>query len=159
MDGTRSPPFILSSEKVHLYHALLIALNQMLVKRANCRVFNLGVRLAVLLAACLGPLALADDGLPDIILAGGDSAQTPSEDALGEGFLCIRGRLINEGIECPSLRGEDTKLYTLAGDIGDFGVGDEVCVCGTSGGLSFCMQGTTIAVTSISSSSDKRCST
>ncbi len=70
-----------------------------------------------------------------------------------------RGRLINEGIECPSLRGEDTTLYTLAGDIGDFGVGDEVCVCGTPGGLSFCMQGTTIAVTSISSSSDKRCST
>jgi hypothetical protein len=121
-------------------------------------VFKLWVRLAVLLAACLGPLALADEGAPEIIWAGGDSAQTSSEDAPGEGFLCVRGRLTGEGIECPSLRGEDTTLYTLAGETGEFGVGDEVCVCGTSGGLSFCMQGTTIAVTSIASSSDQRCS-
>ena len=90
-----------------------------------------------------------------MLLAGGDAVVVPPNEG---DLICLRGRLTDEGVECPALRSEDQVLYTLAGDTGDFEVGDEVCVCGTTGGLSFCMQGTTIAVTSISSSSDKRCS-
>ncbi|MFW5951534.1 MAG: DUF5818 domain-containing protein [Gemmatimonadota bacterium] len=69
----------------------------------------------------------------------------------GEGAETIRvvGELTGEGVECPALRADDGTLYTLAGDIGDFGEGDRVEVEGTTAEASFCMQGTTIQVETI----------
>jgi len=64
---------------------------------------------------------------------------------LGAGSaLCVRGKLTDEGIECPALRSDSGELFTLVGDLNGFQNGDEVIVCGTIAGVSICMQGTTI---------------
>jgi len=68
----------------------------------------------------------------------------PSDAAPDE--ICVRGRLTDEGVECPAMRGSDGKLYTLVGDAAPV-VGGEVCVCGRVAELSSCMQGMTIVVT------------
>jgi len=64
----------------------------------------------------------------------------------GETF-CILGTVTGEGVECPAIRGADGNLYTLVGKVGELAPGETVCVCGTAAGVSYCMQGTTIAVT------------
>jgi Protein of unknown function (DUF5818) len=58
--------------------------------------------------------------------------------------ICVKGRLTEEGIECPALRTDEGNLFTLIGDLGDFHSGDDVFVCGTVSAQSICMQGTTI---------------
>jgi LysM repeat protein len=60
--------------------------------------------------------------------------------------VAITGTLTREGVECPALRGDDGRLYTLAGDIERFRPGDRVRVEGRPAEVSFCMQGTTIEV-------------
>jgi hypothetical protein len=90
---------------------------------------------AVLPAGCSSPQT-AESG----------PAQGPDGGDPSGGAICVSGRITDEGVECPTLRSQDGSLYSLAGDLGEFEVGDEVCVCGPSGGFSICMQGTTIAV-------------
>ena len=63
--------------------------------------------------------------------------------------ICLRGRLTDEGVECPALRGPDGRLYTLVGDPGAAPAAGELCVCGRVAELSSCMQGTTIVMTRI----------
>ena len=58
----------------------------------------------------------------------------------------MKGILTDEGIECQAFRSLDGDLYTLVGNLNGYKNGDEVVVCGTIAGLSFCMQGTTINV-------------
>ena len=58
----------------------------------------------------------------------------------------ITGVITNEGVECTALRGDDGRLYTLAGSFGDFEPGERVRVMGRVAQASFCMQGTTIEV-------------
>jgi LysM repeat protein len=60
--------------------------------------------------------------------------------------LELTGTLTWEGATCPAMRGDDGRLYTLAGEIGDFGPGDRVHVLGHRVEMSICMQGTTIEV-------------
>lgn len=91
------------------------------------------------------------DGRLRPLLAGGEPSLAESDQEPRGEAVCVRGRLSDEGIECPAFRGENGTLFTLAGDTSPFGTGDEVCVCGTVADVSFCMQGTTIAVTHISS--------
>lgn len=74
--------------------------------------------------------------------------------AAGES-ICVKGVLTNEGVECQALRAEDNELYTLVGDLNGFKIGDKVYVAGTVSQISFCMQGTTIAVTWISGAAPK----
>ena len=62
------------------------------------------------------------------------------------GTLTIRGRLTDEGVECPAMRDAHGVLYTLAGSIGDFHAGDSVCVRGHRAEVSYCMQGITLTV-------------
>jgi tetratricopeptide (TPR) repeat protein len=64
----------------------------------------------------------------------------------GGGRVFVKGTLTDEGVECQALRAQSGELYTLAGDLKDFEVGDPVYVLGTVVPISFCMQGTTIAV-------------
>lgn len=72
----------------------------------------------------------------------------PATDANGE--LTIIGKLTAEGVECRALRADGTnELYTLAGKTGEFQNGEHVKVVGTIAEISFCMQGKTIAVKSI----------
>ncbi|WP_209425043.1 LysM peptidoglycan-binding domain-containing protein [Pararhodobacter sp. SW119] len=58
----------------------------------------------------------------------------------------ITGTLTWEGATCPAMRGDDGRLYTLAGDIEDFEPGDRVQVQGRRAEMSICMQGTTIEI-------------
>jgi LysM repeat protein len=69
----------------------------------------------------------------------------------GEPAITITGTLTREGVECPAMRGDDGRLYTLAGDIGRFGPGDRVQVRGQRAEASICQQGTTIEVEGIRS--------
>jgi LysM repeat protein len=62
----------------------------------------------------------------------------------------MTGTITRRGVECPLLRGDDGKNYSLAGDLEGFRPGDRVTVEGRLAGMSFCMQGTTIDVRRIS---------
>jgi hypothetical protein len=68
------------------------------------------------------------------------------------GQVFVKGALTNEGVECQVLRTESGELYSLAGEVKEkgFKVGDTVYVLGTIVPISFCMQGTTIAIIWIS---------
>jgi hypothetical protein len=61
----------------------------------------------------------------------------------------VQGALTSEGVECPALRSDSGTLYTLLGDLKGFKPGDRVSVEGTRVEISYCMQGTTLQVTSI----------
>lgn len=70
--------------------------------------------------------------------SGGDDAE-----------MVVTGVLTREGVECPALRGDDGRLYTLAGSTGTHGPGDRLTVRGSRAEASICQQGTTINVSSI----------
>lgn len=61
----------------------------------------------------------------------------------------VLGVISNEGATCPTLRGEDGRLYSLAGDLAGYRGGDRVEVTGELAEMSTCMQGTTIGIASI----------
>jgi LysM repeat protein len=63
--------------------------------------------------------------------------------------VSITGVISNEGVECPVIRAENGRLYSLAGGLSGFRPGDRVTVLGEVAQMSTCMQGTTIAVDSI----------
>jgi hypothetical protein len=66
------------------------------------------------------------------------------------GEVTITGKLTSEGVECRALRADGTnELYTLVGKTGGFQSGDRVKVVGKIAEISHCMQGTTIAVKSM----------
>jgi Protein of unknown function (DUF5818) len=76
------------------------------------------------------------------------SNQNKSRDS--EKTIVVVGKLTDEGVECPALRGDDGKLYTLTPrNLKGFKVGDRVKVVGKVAEMSFCMQGTTIVVQNI----------
>jgi len=56
----------------------------------------------------------------------------------------VSGILISEGVECPAMRGNDGKLYTLVGDLRGFKAGDTILVKGEFLRKSNCMQGQAI---------------
>lgn len=66
------------------------------------------------------------------------------------GKSAISGVLTNEGINCPALRDDAGKLYTLLGDLGGFDDGDRVLIRGTAGvDNRICNQSETIQVFTI----------
>lgn len=64
--------------------------------------------------------------------------------------LIVRGTIIKGGAECPLLRSDDGRVYSLTGDIGGFGPGDRVLVEGRLAEVSICMQGRALQVRRIS---------
>jgi hypothetical protein len=62
--------------------------------------------------------------------------------------LTITATVTNEGVECPAVRTDDGKLYTIATKE-KLTPGMRVRITGTIAEASFCMQGTTIAATKI----------
>jgi len=73
----------------------------------------------------------------------------PKEEAFHETpKVFLMGTLTDEGVECLALRTLNGVLYTLVGDLSGkgFEAGDTVYVVGTITPVSFCMQGTTVAV-------------
>jgi hypothetical protein len=65
--------------------------------------------------------------------------------------VTVTGTLTGEGVECPTMQGDDGTLYSLTprDAVGLVGAGMRVRVEGTVAEMSFCQQGTTIEVTSI----------
>jgi hypothetical protein len=64
--------------------------------------------------------------------------------------LTITGTVTRDGVECPAVRGDDGKLYTIVGAGREkLTPGVKVRITGTVAQVSTCMQGTTIEATSI----------
>jgi hypothetical protein len=77
-----------------------------------------------------------------------DSTSTGEKQAATTAITVV-GRLTNEGIECRTLRQDKSNnLFTLTGNV-PYKNGTHVKVIGTITQVSFCQQGTTIALTSI----------
>jgi hypothetical protein len=74
--------------------------------------------------------------------------QPPRPQPPQAGVVTVTGTLTREGVECPALRSDGGRLYTLT-TRGRFQPGDRVRVTGTIAQVSFCQQGTTINVRSI----------
>jgi LysM repeat protein len=66
--------------------------------------------------------------------------------------LTVSGTLTRQGVECPTMRGDDGRTYSLAGDIRGFLPGDRVTVDGRIADMSICQQGTAIEVRRIAPS-------
>ena len=71
-----------------------------------------------------------------------------------ESEICVRGRLTNEGAECPALRDSEGVLYTIAKQNIGRRPGQDICVCGRVAEMSFCMQGKTLTPSRIGPASD-----
>ena len=64
--------------------------------------------------------------------------------------ITITGLATNEGVECPAVRGDDGKLYTIVGkDTQKLTPGVRVKITGNIVEVSTCMQGTTIRASSV----------
>jgi len=62
------------------------------------------------------------------------------------GNVTITGIVTNEGVECPAIRGDDGKLYTITGPARDkLRPGMRVRISGKVAEMSTCMQGITIS--------------
>lgn len=64
--------------------------------------------------------------------------------------LTVTGTIVSGGVECPLLRSDDGRRFSLSGDLGGFGRGDRVEVTGRLADVSICMQGPTLEVRRIS---------
>jgi LysM repeat protein len=60
--------------------------------------------------------------------------------------LTVTGTLVGSGVECPLLRADNGRLYSLAGDTAGFRRGDRVYIEGRLAQVSICQQGATIEV-------------
>jgi LysM repeat protein len=61
------------------------------------------------------------------------------------GRVTVSGRIVR-GVECPLLRSDDGRAYSLTGDLAGYRPGDRVSVDGRLTDVSVCMQGPTIQV-------------
>lgn len=58
----------------------------------------------------------------------------------------MSGTITRQGVECPAMRGDDGRTYSLLGDIRGFRPGDRVSISGRIAEMSICQQGTAIEV-------------
>ncbi|MBW3563603.1 MAG: hypothetical protein KY459_02650 [Acidobacteria bacterium] len=63
--------------------------------------------------------------------------------------ITVTGQITDEGVECLAMRTEDGTLYTLGSSNEELTPGDRVRVTGSIAEMSFCMQGTTLNVTTL----------
>ena len=54
--------------------------------------------------------------------------------------------VLRDGAECPILRTDEGDVYSLVGDLQDFGSGDRVRIVGLTVEVSICSRGTTVEV-------------
>jgi LysM repeat protein len=66
------------------------------------------------------------------------------------GRIEMSGTLTRQGAECPVMRGDDGRTYSLAGPLRGFRPGDRIFVEGRIAEMSYCQQGTTIEVRRVS---------
>jgi len=76
--------------------------------------------------------------------------QPPATANSDPGSITITGVVTREGVECPAVRGDDGKLYTITGPERDkLKPGLRVRITGRIAEMSTCMQGTTISATDV----------
>jgi hypothetical protein len=80
-----------------------------------------------------------------LLLLGGATCEEGNEQP-SERTVAIRGRITDEGDQCPTMRDRDNRLFMLAGSIDLYKPGDRVCVKGRLVEDSPCGKGTTITV-------------
>ena len=64
--------------------------------------------------------------------------------------LSLTGTITNRGVECPVMRGDNGRTYSLTGNLQGYRAGDRVLVEGRVAEASICQQGTTIEIRRIS---------
>ncbi len=64
----------------------------------------------------------------------------------GEGERVEMTGVLRDGPECPILRGDDGRVYSLLGDLQDFDTGDYVTIVGRTVEFSICQRGITVQV-------------
>ena len=76
---------------------------------------------------------------------------TKKEDAVAQpGSITITGIVTDEGVECPAVRGDDGKLYTITGPAREkLRQGMRVRISGNIAEVSTCMQGITISAAEV----------
>ncbi|WLQ15122.1 DUF5818 domain-containing protein [Hahella aquimaris] len=100
-------------------------------------------------------MAVIPDGLKGVRVhaeSNSKAAMLGETDVSQSKKVCLKGRLTEEGVECPAFRDTQGRLYTLGGDLSGYRPGDEVYVTGEAAEYSFCMQGVTISVDYIGAS-------
>jgi len=77
-----------------------------------------------------------------VVLAVGckQTAETPPAKMVPGAEITLHGQL-TVGAECPMIDIKDGRRFSLGGDLGQFKVGDRVCVRGTVAAMSTCMAG------------------
>ena len=104
-----------------------------------------GVPLQVLIS--LNPQLDPRSMPPGFVIRFPGDGEPPRGDRPGDDDrLTISGTVTGEGVECLAVRGDDGRLYTLAGNVDDLEPGDRIQVQGQRADMSFCQQGTTIDV-------------
>ncbi len=106
------------------------------------RRFGIPLRVLLSLNPRLDPRAMP----PGFVIRFPGDGGPPRGDRPGDGRVTISGTVTAEGVECLAVRGDDGRLYTLAGNVDDLQPGDRVQVQGRRAEMSFCQQGTTIDV-------------
>ena len=74
------------------------------------------------------------------------AGRRPSPQQPDRNRIDITGTLTRQGVECPVMRGDDGRTYSLAGELRGFRPGDRIAVEGRIAEMSTCQQGTTIDV-------------
>ena len=111
------------------------------------RRFGVPLQVLVNLNPQLDPRAMP----PGFVIRFPGDGEPPRGDRPGRGpgdddRMTISGTVTGEGVECLAVRGDNGRLYTLAGNVDDLQPGDRVQVQGQRAEMSFCQQGTTIDV-------------
>lgn len=101
------------------------------------------------LGVTVSQLLAENTGIDPRSLFIGQPIRVPGDGDRDDGRMQVTGVITREGVECPSLRADNGRLYTLAGDTDRYGPGDRVRVEGTQPDTSICQQGTTIRVEDI----------
>lgn len=103
-----------------------------------------GIPLQVLLS--LNPQLDPRSMPPGFVIRFPGDGEPPRDRPGDDDRMTISGTVTGEGVECLAVRGDDGRLYTLAGNVDDLQPGDRVQVQGRRAEMSFCQQGTTIDV-------------
>ena len=62
------------------------------------------------------------------------------------GMISVSGTLTRQGVECPTMRGDDGRTYSLSGNLRNFRPGDRVSVEGRISEFSSCQHGVAVEV-------------
>jgi hypothetical protein len=86
---------------------------------------------------------------------GKDMGKRTEKDVPNANSATITGILTDEGVECPAMRLDDGRLVTLMGDLRGFKAGQRVRIEASRMHKSYCQQGVTMRIHTISAAPEK----